>query len=401
MPTQRNPISYLVSDTILSMFAGMALTALAGCSDGSSGGAASLAEGFDPLVAKMSVCRAKLSATTLADGRILIAGGHETNPVSRSHASAEIFDPTTRTFTTTGSMLDRRQCHTATLLPDGSVLVAGGNNETDQAYSTAEIYDPVTGEFSATDDMAEERTCAMATLLPNGTVLIAGGYDTFGVFSSTAEIYDPETGLFGDPIPMNFEHSCHAQVLMRNGLVLLTTGCISGFDRLEVFDWRDSSFTYVGDLSCQRKYPFFELLPDGRVLIAGGQAEGDDVPTAETYTPSYSGAPGTITLLSSTLGTGRWRGAHALLPDGRVLLMGGATERPGGGSSYLRTAEIFDPVSGEFSGELRMSVARGNWPRCVVTQAGYAVVFGGIDGYGEASDSSDIWAIMQDVAGSR
>jgi len=344
---------------------------------------------FDALPSPMGDFRAKLTATLLPDGKILIAGGYKTSP-SLSHATAEIYDPISGLIAPTGAMIDRRQCHNAVALTDGTVLLVGGNNETGTSLNSAEIYHPTTGQFLLTAGMTEARTCAMSTLLPNGKVLVAGGYDTAGTYSDTAEIYDPEFQTFSAPIQMHFARSCHAQVLMRNGLVLMSTGC-AATENAELFDYRDNSFKVIDNLSTQRKYPFFELLPNGTVFITGGAANGFDVATAEIYTPSYSGGKGGFRLVAGTLGTGRWRGAHGLMPDGKVLLMGGATAVSGGGSIYLNSAEFFDPITESFSGSYTMSAARGNWPRFVLTGYGSGVVFGGIGLNNEATNSCDSW----------
>jgi len=378
-----------------SLFVFAALLAAAAC--GSGGGGGGLPGGDDPATEvgfeqgadEMRDSRAKLEATPLPDGRILVTGGYRTSPFV-SHDSAEIFDPKTETFTDAGTMTVRRQCHTATVLADGRILIVGGNNETDESYRTAEIYDPAAGTFTATGSMAEERTCAMATLLPNGKVLVAGGYDTAGTFSATAEIYDPSTGEFEPRLTMHYEHSCHCQVLLDNDLVLLTTGC-TGAERAELFDWKTETFTAIGDMTVQRKYPFFQKLEDGRVLVAGGQSSGVSVKSAEIYIPDPAGGKGRFELLASELTTARWRGAHGLLPDGRVLLLGGTTTLGDGSNEYLDTAEIFDPTTDSFSGEFKMSEARAKWPRFLPTDQGYAVVFGGIGVDGEAVNSADFW----------
>jgi len=352
-------------------------------------GGGSDSPGFTAGADEMFDSRAKLEATPLPDGRILITGGYRTSPFV-SNDTAEIFDPVTETYTDAGLMTTRRQCHTATRLPDGKVLIVGGNNELDHSYETAETFDPATGKFTATGSMTEERTCAMATLLPNGKVLVAGGYDSDGTYSDTAEVYDPATGTFGAPIQMGYTHGCHCQALLSNGLVLLTTGC-TGAEHAELFDYRTETFMVIDDMALQRKYPFFQLLPDGRVLIAGGQSNGKSVSSAEIYTPAANGGPGSFTLITARLETSRWRGAQGLLPDGTVLLMGGTTTLADDSTQYLDSAEIFDPVTNTFSGAFEMSEARAKWPRFVMTGQGYGVVFGGIGADGEAVNTADIW----------
>jgi hypothetical protein len=134
----------------------------------------------------MSVTRVFHTATLLNNGKVLVAGGHD--------ASAEIFDPASGTFAATGSMSVGRDSHTATLLANGKVLIAGGENVSGP-LATTELYDPNTGTFTASGRMVAPRISHSATLLTNGNVLVAGGSNTTGELA-TAELYDPLTGTF-------------------------------------------------------------------------------------------------------------------------------------------------------------------------------------------------------------
>jgi hypothetical protein len=141
--------------------------------------------------------RSRETATLLPDGRVLVAGG---SGGSANTASAEIYDPKTGTFSATGAMAAARDAQTATLLSDSRVLVAGGETSDGQASrATAELYDPKTGTFTATGPMATPRSGHTATLLADGRVLLAGGSDR-GLMSwpsvTSAELYDPKTGAF-------------------------------------------------------------------------------------------------------------------------------------------------------------------------------------------------------------
>jgi Kelch motif len=132
----------------------------------------------------MTTARTGQSATLLPNGQVLVAGGY--NPSNSYLASAELYNPATGTFSATGSMTTARIGQTGTLLSIGEVLVAGGGNSSGYQAS-AELYNPATGIFSATGSMITAQF-APATLLPNGQVLVAGGNSPSGPTAS-AELY--------------------------------------------------------------------------------------------------------------------------------------------------------------------------------------------------------------------
>src|SRR5207302_1098962 len=133
--------------------------------------------------------RAQHTATLLPNGKVLVTGGTNNCCV---FASAELYDPAAGSWTATGSLATARDHHTATLLPDGKVLVAGGYGGDGAYLASAELYDPASGTWAATGSLANKRYVHTATLLPNGKVLVAGGHDGNGHLAS-AELYEPAT----------------------------------------------------------------------------------------------------------------------------------------------------------------------------------------------------------------
>src|SRR5580658_6826074 len=149
----------------------------------------------------MHTARLMHIATSLLNGKVLVVGGTTSldfpAPVL---SSAEIYDPATRAFSTTGGLTDARVNHTATGLNDGTVLIAGGGNPNTNPLGTAELYDPMSGTFSSVGPMNIAREYHTATLLENGDVLIAGGFTMLSNGNTenvgTAELYDPSTESF-------------------------------------------------------------------------------------------------------------------------------------------------------------------------------------------------------------
>ncbi len=221
-------------------------------------------------------------ATLLRDGNVLVTGGGaDSDGPGSTIMSAEIFDATTLKFRPTGSMHHARIAHTATLLSDGRVLIAGGRGS--EVNASAEIYDPKRGTFQETGRMTTARYKHTAGLLPDGRVLLAGGSDErdwHGILSS-AEIYDPQRGTFTSTASLHdarFKLPAVA-VQLRSGRMLIA----GGSRQAEVYDERAGTFFLVaGDTGEARHYMTETLLSDGRVLLTGGYANNPEA-TAQTW----------------------------------------------------------------------------------------------------------------------
>ena len=232
----------------------------------------------------MTTARELHTATLLGDGKVLIAGGSDGVDYLKT---AELFDPSTGTFTATASMNAARIFHTATLLGDGKVLIAGGYDGK-ATLATAELFDPLTGTFTAAGSMTTARDGHTATLLSNGTlpnngkVLIAGGVGGLGILA-TAELFDPSTGIFTSTGSLPGRRGNHTATLLKDGMVLVTGGQglapFSIFCHVlvpvtlpfaELYDPTSGTFTSTINMTTPREEHTATLLTNGVVLVTGG-----------------------------------------------------------------------------------------------------------------------------------
>ena len=288
---------------------------------------------------------------------------------------------------TAGTMTVERHRHSATLLQDGKVLLAGGQNST-SVNTSAEVYDPSFGTFAATaGTMTTPRDSHTGTLLNSGKVLIAGGIDG-NVVSGTAELFDPASGLFTPTGPMTTKRVFHTATLLQNGRVLIAGGFNGTYlNTAELYDTATGTFrSTAGVMSSARSGHTATLLSDGRVLIAGGINSSDSVETAALNTADiYDPSSDTFAPVANPLNGARTNHTATLLSDGTVLLTGGTgpctTCCPTGSSSTscpgaLNTTEIFDPAAQTFAQGPTMTVARSGHAATYLqsTTAGYVRV---------------------------
>jgi galactose oxidase-like protein/Kelch motif protein len=286
----------------------------------------------------MTAGRAQHSATLLGNGKVLVAGGYSGQGGNGVLASAEIYDPSTGTFSATDNMTTARQSQTETLLNNGEVLITGGYSS--GPLASAELYDPAAHTFASTGSMIASRFGHTATLLADGKVLITGGADSGGTLAS-AELYDPLTGTFAATGTMTAARFVHRETLLNDGRVLITGGSNSGgnLNSAEVYDPSTETFSATGPMAGARNAHTATLLGDGKVLISGGAA----LATAELYDP----VTGTFTATGSMTAARNYHRA-TLLNGGKVLITGGA------GPDVLASAELYDPSTGSFSATSNM-----------------------------------------------
>ena len=305
-----------------------------------------------PLVAEaasnLSNARAAHTATYLDGAKVLIAGGIGESSLV---ATSEVFDLDSGTWSPSGDLNKPRWDHTATRLPSGLVLITGGAGEGSggvESLASAEIYDPETGEWTITGSMNEAREGHRAILLPSGLVLVSGGFNELGILSS-AELYNPATKMWTSTGSMSLPRADHGATLLNDGQVLATGGFSpDGPDYIslktaETYNPDTGTCTPTGSMAGGRLSHSATQLQNGEVLVAGGvdlkPDPGTIVDSAELYDPQ----------------TGTWRSTGALdtervdhtatmMPDGQVIVVGGESD-----CCFENSAELYDPSTGNWT----------------------------------------------------
>jgi len=283
----------------------------------------------------MMVARGAATATLLPNGKVLIAGGFD--------SSTTIYHPSTDTFSAGPPMKHARGEATATLLRNGKVLIAGGYDGNTDLMST-ELYNVAAGTFAPGPSMITARSAAGAALLPNGRVLIAGGNNISvprGV--SSTEIYDPSTNSFTGGPSMSVAQGPSTAILLPNRKVLITGDGFRISDNVTIVELYDPTDNSMSERSVNgiRQFYTAALLPNGKVLIAGGlgtvvNGKLQIFSSTQIYDPSqdtFADGP--------SMSSDRWVATAAPLADGKVLILGAN----GDGTNVLNSVEIYDSLT--------------------------------------------------------
>ena len=303
---------------------------------------------YDPVTSawtrtgSLNQARSSHTATSLlnANGKVLVAGGNGSGGTN-SIASAEVYNPSTGSWSPTGSLNNGRADHTATLLSSGKVLVAGGSGS-NTTLNTSELYNPVTTTWALTSGtLNNARKYHTATLLANGKVLVVGGAGDNSLLN-TAELYDPATDLWTLTGTLNSAREFHTATLLANGKVLVVGGFgnTGALNSAELYDPATGLWTPASALHSVRYLHTATPLSNGKILVAAGLGNNSGaLSSAELYDP----ATGTWSITGS-MSNARYIHSATLLSIGKVLFAGGSS-----GSSTLASAELFDPNTASYN----------------------------------------------------
>jgi N-acetylneuraminic acid mutarotase len=332
-----------------------------------------------PVTSTLTTLRENHTATLLTTGQVLVAGGDDAATNSNSLYQAEIFDPVTLAWGVTSNLNVARTQHTATLLQNGNVLIAGGIAG-GTALSSAEVYN-YSAQVWTLSTMTSAHYGHTATLLPSGKVLVAGGISATGL-STTAELFDPSTGTWAATGSLHTARQDHTATLLTTGTnagKVLVTGGTGGSGTLlssELYDPSTGTWTTTSSLNAERANHSATLLPNGQVLVTGGDQGGTALTSNEVFDPQTS----TWSTSPLALGTARTGHTAALLPGDIVVVAGGkATASTNTG---LSAAEEFDPTKPVVSSTATLSP--GSCQNCTTTvlSTGKVLVAGGLNGSG-------------------
>ncbi len=330
----------------------------------------------------MTTARSYHTATLLPNGRVLLAAGTSGSDPHVSLSSAEIYDPVSGTFRATASLNTVRHGHSATLLPDGRVLVIAGYNASQGWLSSAEIYDPATGQWSITQPIFAHGVTHTATLLKDGRVLVMAGAIQSGSPGpdDRVEIFDPTTNRWEQAARHENTYGNHTATLLPDGRVLIAGGSVDADPA--IYDPASDTWQPAGSLAVERCFARAVLLQDGRVLLIGGLLlpQGETgVNSVEIYDPA-SNTWGQ----AAPLAQARFKHTGTLLPDGRVLVTGGtrlwhaAGDDPG---ANLSSVEIYDPVTDTWSALPPLQQARADHTATLLPDGRVFVAGGFVTGY--------------------
>jgi alpha-tubulin suppressor-like RCC1 family protein len=330
------------------------------------------------MTGSLAGARYEHSATLLPDGQVLVAGGSNSSNLN----TCEIYHPVTGTWSAAAAMAGAREGHAAILLATGKVLVVGGNNS-GAALATAWLFDPAAGMWAATGSLATARVNPAVTLLANGKVLVTGGRN--GPHFNSAELYDPATGTWSPAGTMGTARFQHSATLLADGRVLVAGGesATNAYLNLaELYDPTTNTWVPTGSFTGARREHAATRLSNGTVLIAGGYAGAGVLASCTLYDP----ATGTWSVTGS-MNAGRSPQIQTLLPTGNVLVTSG--------SFNTAACEIYNAATGTWADAGALAETRRRHATLVLA-SGKVLVIGGdsLNGKRTSVELSNIPAVV-------
>jgi hypothetical protein len=330
-----------------------AVVSAAGFSLGSS---PALAQAIWNPVGSLAEPRLEHTTTLLPSGNVLVTGGTGCPSGLGSKATAELYDPATRTWSPVAAMSHGREGHTATLLGNGKVLVVGGMRFPVAIADTAELYDPATNSWTSVPGLSTARWYHTATLLSDGKVLVAGGTSNGSSVPTLTEIYDPVTNTWASTTPMNAGRKFHTSTRLQDGRVLVAGGWdLNGQSTrsVDIYDPTTNAWSVGPPMLTRRYFHHAQRLGDGRLMVIGGFDSNAAVRTlasTEIYDPVTNGWSA-----GALMKTPRYQFISTALADGDILVAGGTAI-----DVYIDTdkAEIYDLASGAWSDAAPMTTSR-------------------------------------------
>ncbi|TPW20814.1 MAG: fibronectin type III domain-containing protein, partial [Elusimicrobia bacterium] len=335
----------------------------------------------------LSAARSNLTLTQLPDGRALAAGGAN---ASTTLDASEAFDPVNRVWVPTTKMKRSRSHHTATLLPNGNVLVAGGFTALGNSTGTtshAEIFYPPSNAWVHTAPMLSSRAFHAAVLLPEGNPMFMGGFSNGAYLSTTEVFYSTSHRWYQGPAMLEPRGQFTATV-MHDGRIMVVGGLNAANGVLSTtrfFDPTTLAWSAGGALNFARHSHTATLLRDGRVIVIGGNDGANEIALAEIYNPATDAWSRVTTLGGNDLSIPRQNHTAALLPDGKIMIVGGFTAL--GGAITFNEGFDVDFSSFQMQGQFQQTGKRGDHATILLPD-GNLLTAGGFDGLNYLSDTS-------------
>lgn len=330
------------------------------------------------------------TAVLLASGKVLIAAGTENG--GGMPTPAEIYDPATNSWSSGGTIATGRFQHVMVLLQSGKVMIAGGGNSPNNLFASVEIYDPATNSWSPGASLPSARAEAVGVTLPSGKVLITGGVNSAGLVQSDAPLYDPAANSWSYAASMSVQRRWHTAAVLASGKVLVAGG-VDGYFSYNVHDWAElydpvlNLWATAGSFGTHRYDLTLTPLSSGKVLLVGGTDSSSMPAAAMLYEPLTTSLAFNVPAASSG------RGAHTvnLLSTGRLLFAGGANE-----FAVLGSTERFDAVTTNWSSGAALATLR-KWHTATTLPDGRVLAVGGQGSGGvlasvERYDPADSWS---------